>query len=122
MAALHGLQAAEAARAEFAARLKRSFGDTQNLPVVSLPEHGEATLGQLISQTLEFTPSVSAVRRVAQQNGLRLIAEADGEQQTTMLTQPSVQQTLTTVVAKAEVGEGAELYLKVGRKVARVER
>ncbi|MFD8230530.1 hypothetical protein ACFV20_01330 [Streptomyces sp. NPDC059696] len=51
-----------------------------------------------------------------------MIAKADGEQQTTILTQPSVQETLTTVVAKADVGEGAELYLKVGRKVARVER
>ncbi|MFD8230531.1 hypothetical protein ACFV20_01335 [Streptomyces sp. NPDC059696] len=56
VAALHGLQAAEEARAEFAARLKRSFGDTQNLPVVSLPEHGEFTLGQLISQPWSSRP------------------------------------------------------------------
>lgn len=41
-AALHGLEAADAARAEFTARFsKRTFGDTQNLPVVSVMKHGE---------------------------------------------------------------------------------
>ncbi|WP_258382690.1 hypothetical protein [Streptomyces sp. NTH33] len=77
VAALHGLDAA-AARAEFTARFsKRSFGDTQNLPVVSLKDHAEDTLGTLISRTLDFVPSISAVRHVAQQKGLRLIRESD---------------------------------------------
>ncbi|MFH8515708.1 hypothetical protein ACH4CE_11440 [Streptomyces gelaticus] len=122
VAALHGLEAAAAARAEFTARFsKRSFGDTQNLPVVSLKDHAEDTLGALISRTLDFAPSISAVRRVAQQNGLRLIRESDGDQQTTQLTEASVQQTLDAVVSEVGVLDGAELYLKVGRKVAHID-
>ncbi|MCY0926972.1 tyrosine--tRNA ligase [Streptomyces sp. H27-H1] len=122
VAALHGLDAAAAARAEFTARFsKRSFGDTQNLPVVSLKDHAEDTLGALISRTLDFAPSISAVRRVAQQNGLRLIRESDGEQQSTQLTEASVQQALSAVVSEVGALDGAELYLKVGRKVARIE-
>ncbi|WP_406139526.1 tyrosine--tRNA ligase [Streptomyces anulatus] len=123
VAALHGLEAAEAARAEFTARFsKRSFGDTQNLPVVSLKEHAETTLGQLISQVLDFAPSSSAVRRIAKQNGLRLISEtSSGDQHTTTLTEAAVQQTLAAVLAEVDSSEGADLYLKVGRKVARVD-
>ncbi|MGQ7750341.1 hypothetical protein ACUN29_17890 [Streptomyces sp. WC2508] len=80
VAALHGRDTAAAARAEFTARFsKQSFGDTQNLPVVSLKEHAEDTLGALLSRTLGFALSLSAVRRVAQQKGLRLIRESDGE-------------------------------------------
>jgi tyrosyl-tRNA synthetase len=122
VAALHGVEAASAARAEFTARFsKRSFGDTHNLPVVSLKEHAEDTLGALVSRTLEFAPSISAVRRVAQQNGLRLILESNGEQQATPLTESAVQQPLGEVVAGAGSLEGGSLYLKVGRKVARIE-
>ncbi|MFI6004789.1 hypothetical protein ACIA98_31015 [Streptomyces sp. NPDC051366] len=123
VAALHGLEAAQAALAEFTARFsKRSFGDTQNLPVVSLKEHAETPLGTLLSQTLGFAPSLSAVRRIAQQNGLRLISETKGEQHTTQLTEPSVQQTLAAVLAEAGIIDGADLYLKAGRKIARINR
>ncbi|MFF3911387.1 tyrosine--tRNA ligase [Streptomyces sp. NPDC001848] len=122
VAALHGVEAAKAARAEFTARFsKRTFGDAHNLPVVSLTEHGEDTIGALVSRVLEFAPSISAVRRVAQQNGLRLIREADGEQQTTPLEDSAVQQPLGEVVAAAGSLEPGSLYLKVGRKVARIE-
>jgi tyrosyl-tRNA synthetase len=122
VAALHGLDAAAAARAEFTARFsKRSFGDARNLPVVSLNDHAEDTLGVLISRTLDFAPSLSAVRRVAQQNGLRLIRESDGDQQPTPLSETSVQQTLGAVVNEIGALEGAELYLKVGRKIARID-
>jgi tyrosyl-tRNA synthetase len=86
-----------------------------------LKDHAEDTLGALISRTLDFAPSVSAVRRVAQQNGLRLIREADGDQHTTQLTEASVQQTLAAAVGEAGALDGAELYLKVGRKVARID-
>ncbi|MCB5163576.1 tyrosine--tRNA ligase [Streptomyces virginiae] len=122
VAALHGLDAARAARAEFTARFsKRSFGDTQNLPVISLKEHAETSLGALLSQTLDFAPSLSAVRRIAQQNGLRLIAESDGEQNATPLTETAVQQTLATVLTEAGAADGADLYLKAGRKIARID-
>ncbi|THA41205.1 tyrosine--tRNA ligase [Streptomyces sp. A1547] len=121
VAALHGLDAAQAARAEFTARFsKRSFGDTQNLPVVSLKEHAETSLGVLLSQTLDFAPSLSAVRRIAQQNGLRLIAESDGEQHATPLAEAAVQQTLAAVLIEADAADGADLYLKAGRKIARI--
>lgn len=122
VATLHGLDAAAAARAEFTARFsKRSFGDTQNLPVVSLKDHADDTLAALISRTLDFSPSTSAVRRVAQQNGLRLIREANGDQQPKLLTEASIQQTLGAVVDELGALEGADLYLKVGRKVARID-
>ncbi|MGW7355680.1 hypothetical protein ACWGI0_03115 [Streptomyces sp. NPDC054802] len=62
------------------------------------------------------------MRRVAQQNGLRLIRESDWDQQTTQLTEASVQQTLEAVVSEIRVIDGVELYLKVGRKVARIDR
>jgi tyrosyl-tRNA synthetase len=122
VAALPGLDAAATARAEFTARFsKRSFGDTQNLPVVSLKDHAEDTLGTLISRTPGFAPSISGVRRVAQQKGLRLIREADREQQTTPLGEASVQQTLSAVVSEGGALDGAELYLKMGRKVTRID-
>ncbi|WP_369393002.1 tyrosine--tRNA ligase [Streptomyces sp. CG1] len=122
VAALHGLETAAATRAEFTARFsKRSFGDAQNLPAVSLGDHADDTLGVLISRTLDFAPSISAVRRVAQQNGLRLIRESDGDQRPTTLSEASVQQTLGAVVNEIGALEGAELYLKVGRKVARID-
>ncbi|MFJ6568814.1 hypothetical protein ACIQNU_15440 [Streptomyces sp. NPDC091292] len=122
VAALHGLDAAATARAEFTARFsKRSFGETLNLPVIALNDHAEDTLGTLISRTLDFAPSISAVRRVALQNDLRLIRESDGDQQTTQLTEVSVQQTLGAVVSEAGALDGAGLYLKVGRKVARID-
>ncbi|WKD32062.1 tyrosine--tRNA ligase [Streptomyces xanthophaeus] len=122
VAALHGLEAAQAARAEFTARFsKRSFGDTQNLPVVSLKEHAETPLGVLLSQTLDFAPSLSAVRRIAQQNGLRLITESGGEQHATPLAEAAVQQTLAAVLTAAGAADGADLYLKAGRKIARID-
>ncbi|MGW7526198.1 hypothetical protein [Streptomyces sp. NPDC054783] len=75
----------------------------------------------LISRTLDFAPSIFAVRRVAQQKGLRLIRESNGEQRPTPLAEASVQQTLDAVVSEVGALEGAELYLKVGRKVARID-
>jgi tyrosyl-tRNA synthetase len=122
-AALHGLKAAEAARAEFTARFsKRTFGDTQNLPAVSLKEHAETPVLTLLTQVLDFAPSNSAARRVAAQNGLRLIAEtSDGEQQTTQLDEDAVQQPLSALVNAADAAGEATFYLKAGRKIARID-
>ncbi|MGY0230169.1 tyrosine--tRNA ligase, partial [Longispora urticae] len=95
VAALHGLEAAAAARAEFTARFsKRSFGDTQNLPVVSLGASGDELLGALITTELGFAESIKAVRRTAVGNGLRLVQEVDGEQHVISLTEESVYQPL----------------------------
>lgn len=122
-ATLHGLKAAEAARAEFTARFsKRTFGDTQNLPTVSLKEHAGTTLGALLTQVLGFAPSNSAARRVAAQNGLRLIAEtSDGEQQTTQLGEDTIQQPLSALVSAADTAGETTCYLKSGRKIARID-
>lgn len=122
-ATLHGLEAAEAARTEFTARFsKRTFGDTQNLPTVSHKEHVATTLGALLTQVLAFAPSNSAARRVAAQNGLRLIAETpDGEQQTTQLGENTIQQPLSALVSEADVAGESTFYLKAGRKIARID-
>ncbi|KOG29551.1 hypothetical protein ADK35_02400 [Streptomyces viridochromogenes] len=58
---------------------------------------------------------------MAQQKGLRLIRETNGDQQPAPLTEVSVQQTLGEVVSEVGALEGAKLYLKVGRKVARID-
>ncbi|MGW1260056.1 hypothetical protein ACWD5Q_34035 [Streptomyces sp. NPDC002513] len=58
---------------------------------------------------------------MAQQKGLCLIRESDGDQQATPFTEASVQQTFGAVVSEAGALEGAELYLKVGRKVACID-
>ncbi len=122
-ATLHGLKAAEAARAEFTARFsKRTFGDTQSLPAVSLKEHAATTLGALLTQVLEFAPSNSAARRIAIQNGLRLITEtSDGEQETTQLDEDTIQQPLSALVSDADIAGEATFYLKAGRKIARID-
>ncbi|PYC77341.1 tyrosine--tRNA ligase [Streptomyces tateyamensis] len=122
-AALHGLKAAEAARAEFTARFsKRTFGEAQNLPAVSFQEHAETPLVTLLTQVLGFAASNSAARRVAAQNGLRLIAEGvDGEQHTTQLDEGSTQQALSALVGEAELTGEATFYLKAGRKIARID-
>ncbi|GHH28229.1 hypothetical protein Srubr_39090 [Streptomyces rubradiris] len=49
------------------------------------------------------------MRRVAQRNGLRLIRESDGDQQTTRLTEASVQQTRDAVVNEPGALDGAAL-------------
>ncbi|MEY9965955.1 tyrosyl-tRNA synthetase [Streptacidiphilus sp. MAP12-16] len=122
-AALHGLESAEAARAEFTARFsKRAFGDTQNLPSFSLKEHAGTALVTLLTEVLAFAPSNSAARRVAAQNGLRLIAEtAEGDQETTALDEDAIHQPLAALIPQASASVEATLYLKAGRKVARIE-
>ncbi|GAB3210549.1 hypothetical protein ACQEU5_13910 [Marinactinospora thermotolerans] len=99
----------------------RSFGDARNLPAASLGEHAEDTPGTLISHTLGSAPSISAVRRVARQNGLRLIRDSADGRRVTPLAEGTVQRTFGAVVGEAGVAEGSDLYLKVGRKVARID-
>ena len=146
VAALHGVPSAMAARAGFTARFsRRTFSSLSTLPVVGA-QAGEETVGAVLARTLEFTPSLSAARRVAKQNGLRLVIETGDRQDTVPLTEDDVQRTLNEVVAEAlgsgdrgsqepgpqesgpqEPGSGAssekgvQVFLKTGRKVARIE-
>jgi tyrosyl-tRNA synthetase len=116
-AALHGVDAAMKAREEFVARFsKRTFHEVENLPVIT-------DLSQAVAdavRTLGFAKSNGDARRVAEQNGLRLVIEHDGDQEQITLSADDVRQPLATVVADKTTGRPGEIYLKVGRKLARI--
>lgn len=116
-AAVHGVDAAMKAREEFAARFsKRTFGELDDLPSVT-------DLGPSVTEVvraLGFAKSNGDVRRVAQQNGLRLVLEAAGEQEQVTLSADDARESLAAVI-KDRLGDPAgDLYLKVGRKLARI--
>jgi tyrosyl-tRNA synthetase len=123
--ALHGIEAAKWARAGFTAQFsKRSFGDVEALPAVDAGEHGGEGIAAILTRVLEFTPSASAARRIAKQNGLRLIVETDGEgeQHAIVLPESDALRPLAEVVPEklAEAGVSGAVYLKAGRKVAQI--
>jgi tyrosyl-tRNA synthetase len=130
--ALYGVAAAMAARAGFTAQFSRkSFADVETLPFLDAgaAEHGGEGIAALLTKVLEFTPSASAARRIAKQNGLRLIiepGEGAGEpgQRTIVLPEADALRPLAEVVREklAEGGEGAggTVYLKAGRKIAEI--
>ncbi|MEU4684486.1 tyrosine--tRNA ligase [Streptomyces xinghaiensis] len=125
VAALHGVEAAMAARAGFTAQFsRRSFSDVGELPGVDVAEHGTETVAVVLTKVLEFTPSVSAARRIAKQNGLRLVVETENGQRAVVLSEAAAARPLGEVLAEslAEAGAigAAEIYLKAGRKLARV--
>ncbi|MGH3626795.1 MAG: tyrosine--tRNA ligase, partial [Sciscionella sp.] len=76
-AAIHGVDAAMKAREEFVARFsKRTFGEVEDLPMIT-------DLGQSVTDAIKalgFAKSNGDVRRVAEQNGLRLVVESEGGQ------------------------------------------
>ncbi|UNZ20080.1 tyrosine--tRNA ligase [Streptomyces sp. 891-h] len=123
VAALHGVQAAMAARAHFVAQFsKKSFSDLETLPVVDVTEHGEEGVAAVLTKVLEFTPSASAARRIAKQNGLRLIIERSGEKQQAVVVSEAEALRPLAEVAREAVSSGGgtadAVYLKAGRKVA----
>ena len=78
-AALHGVDAAMKAREEFAAHFSRhSYAEVEDLPIV-----GDSSQPVVeVVKSLGFASSNGEVRRVAEQNGLRLVLErADGAPQ-----------------------------------------
>jgi tyrosyl-tRNA synthetase len=124
--ALHGVEAAMAAREEFARQFSRPrFGELTTLPEVDLAEHGGEGIATVLTKVLGFTPSASAARRLAKQNGLRLVLEAaGGEQETAVLPEGEALRPLGEVVAehlaRAPEPGPAGVYLKAGRKLAAV--
>lgn len=126
--ALYGVEAAMAARAGFIAQFsKKSFTDVESLPVVELAEHGAEPATTVLSQVLGFQPSASAARRVAKQNGLRLIVEHAGGQESAVLAEAQAIRPLAEVVketlaaaAGSGAGEVTGVYLKAGRKIAQL--
>ncbi|MGX8905423.1 tyrosine--tRNA ligase [Streptomyces netropsis] len=124
VAALYGVEAAMAARAGFVAQFsKKSFTDVETLPVVELAEHGAEAATTVLSKVLEFQPSASAARRVAKQNGLRLIVESAAGQEAVVLAEAEAIRPLGEVVTETLAklgasGGGVTVYLKAGRKIA----
>lgn len=116
-AAIHGIDAAMKAREEFVARFsKRTFGEVEDLPTITDP-------GQTVTEVVKglgFATSNGEVRRVAQQNGLRLVVESeDGHEQVT-LTPDDARELLSAVIKDKLNDQSGDFYLKVGRKLARI--
>lgn len=116
-AAIHGVDAAMTARAEFVARFsKRSFSDAGDLPIITATDQ----LIVDIVKNLGFAKSNADVRRVAEQNGLRLVVEHAGDQKQLTLSSDVARQVLASVITEMLDGMAGDLYLKVGRKLARI--
>ncbi|WP_123604977.1 tyrosine--tRNA ligase [Micromonospora sp. Llam0] len=118
-AAVHGVDVAMTARDEFTARFsKRTFAEVESLPTIS-------DLGQPIVETVKalgFAKSNKEISRIAQQQGLRLVVETDTGQEQVNLTPDEVREPLATVLKDRIDGVTRDhhLYLKVGRKLARI--
>ncbi|WP_165226980.1 tyrosine--tRNA ligase [Aquisphaera insulae] len=116
-AALHGVDAAMRAREEFEARFsRRSFEGAGDLPVID-------DLGQSVIEavkSLGFAKSNSEARRVAGQNGIRLVIESAGEQDQVVLTAEEALEPFRTVIEGKLGGRTGSIFLKVGRKLASV--
>jgi tyrosyl-tRNA synthetase len=116
-AAIHGVGAAMKARDEFVTRFsKRSFGEVEDLPTV-------ADLSRPVTEivrTLGFADSNSDVRRLARQNGLRLVIESQGSQEQVPLSADDAREPLAAVVKDKLDQQRGDVYLKVGRKLARI--
>ncbi|HEY6425078.1 MAG TPA: tyrosine--tRNA ligase [Pseudonocardiaceae bacterium] len=117
-AAIHGVDVAMKAREEFVARFStRTFGDVEGLLTVT-------DLSRPVTEvvkTLGFAKSHGDVRRVAQQNGLRLVVESEGGQNQVTVTADEVREPLATVIKDKLDGQIGDIYLKVGRKLARID-
>jgi tyrosyl-tRNA synthetase len=128
VAAIHGVKTAMAARQDFTAQFSRkSFADVETLPLVDLATSGNETVGAVLTHLLNFTPSVSAARRIARQNGLRIVVEHGDHQDTVILTEEATTRPLHEALAEAltnavdDASVAASIYLKVGRKVAQIK-
>ncbi|RBM17021.1 tyrosine--tRNA ligase [Streptomyces sp. PT12] len=121
---LHGVDAAMAARAGFTAQFsRRSFTEVEALPELSLAEHGGEGIAALLTKVLGFTPSASAARRLAKQNGLRLVLETGEGQSSAVLAEADALRPLGEVLGErlaAAVEPPKGIYLKAGRRLAQV--
>lgn len=116
-AAIHGVEAAMSARDEFVSRFSsRTFADVQDLP--SIDDLGQ-TIDDLV-KALGFAKSNSEVRRIAEQNGLRIVVESQAGQDQIPLTADEAREPLAAVLKSKLDGRSGDAYLKVGRKLARI--
>lgn len=116
-AAIHGVDSAMKAREEFVSRFsKRAFEEVASLPIVS-----DLTLPVTeVIKALGFAKSNGEVRRVAEQNGLRLVVESDGVQTLFALSADDARVRLASLVKDKLDGQLGQVYLKVGRRLARI--
>lgn len=115
-AALHGVDAAMKAREEFVSRFsKKSFGDVDDLPEIT---NADQPVVEVIKD-LGFAKSNGDVRRVAEQNGLRIVVETAEGQDQVMLSADDIRESLAALLKDRVATEGGT-YLKVGRKLARI--
>jgi tyrosyl-tRNA synthetase len=116
-AAVHGVGAAMRAREEFVARFsRRAFSEAGDLPTIT--DLDQAVVD--VVKGLGFAGSNGDVRRVAQQNGLRLIVESAGGQEQVILSFDQARESLAAVIKDNLVGQMGDYYLKVGRKIGRI--
>ncbi|HTV12788.1 MAG TPA: tyrosine--tRNA ligase [Acidimicrobiales bacterium] len=118
-AALHGLDAAMKAREEFAAQFSsHRYGQLEDLPEVT----DIASSVTQVVKGLGFAASNGEVRRIAEQNGLRIIVEpADGGLQEQVPLKPDdLRLALSELIRGRVSGAPGDCYLRVGRKLARI--
>lgn len=116
-AAIHGVDAAMKAREEFVARFsKRAFSEVEDLPAITDIDQPVVE----VIKALGFAKSNGDVRRVAQQNGLRLVIEVEGDQDQVTLTSDDARETLASLIANKLNRDTGDRYLKFGRKLARI--
>jgi tyrosyl-tRNA synthetase len=105
------------AREDFVARFsKRSFGEVDDLPTI-------ADLGQTVTdavKALGFAKSNGDVRRVAEQHGLRIVVESESGPNQIVLTADEARESLAAMLEDKLDGRVGDYYLKVGRKLARI--
>jgi tyrosyl-tRNA synthetase len=116
-AAVHGIEAAMKAREEFVARFsRRTFSELEDLPTVT---DSDQSITEVV-KGLGLAKSNADVRRVAEQKGLRLVVESEGGQEQVTLTAEEAREPLSAVVKMKLGSHTGEVYLKIGRKLARI--
>ncbi len=118
-AALQGVGPAMRAREEFEAHFsRRSFGELDDLPLI-------VDLSQPVTEVVKglgFASSNSEVRRLAEQKGLRLVVEAaDGTGQEQFPIGPTKSVSSYRWSSGAGSWAAGDYYMKVGRKLARIQ-
>lgn len=122
---IHGLDAAEEARAGFNAQFsQKRYSDTPDVPQFHVSEHGSSTIGELFVKVAGLVPSQNQLRRVASGGGLRLVSETpDGGQQTIPLTEAEANAPVAEVLGvHAEVVKESDArnFLRCGRALIEV--
>lgn len=118
-AALHGVGAAMRARQEFSAQFsRRRLSDIEQLPVIADDRMNVAEA----LRTVGFVKSNGEARRLAEQKGLRLLLEpqAGAEQEQAVVGVEDLFAPLADLLQGAFGTVAGAVYLKAGRRVARV--